>query len=79
MAVVGFIVGGWRAVQAGDQSGCRGVAVVDSVDGWCRAVRSGVGDGIVDGECLAVQVGSSVSCRVMLIVGIIGGGRYLVR
>ena len=52
---------------------------MDGVDGGCRAVWSGVSGGIVDGECLAVQVGSSVSCRVVLIVGIIGDGGYLVR
>ena len=34
-----------------------------------------VSGGVVDGECLAVQVGSLVSCRVMLI----GDGGYLVR
>ena len=39
MAVVGFIVSGWRAVQVGVWIGCRGVAVVDSVDGWCCAVQ----------------------------------------
>ena len=52
---------------------------MDSVDGWCRAVRNGVGGGIVDGKCRAAQVGSSVSCRVMLVVGIMGGGGYVVR
>ena len=53
---------------------------MDSVDGGCRAVRCGVGGDIVDGECLAVHVvGSLVSCRVMLVVGIIGDGGYVVR
>ena len=55
------------------------MAVVDIVDGWCRAVWNGVGGGIVDSWCRAVQVGLVVSCYVILVVGVIGGGGYVVR
>ena len=50
------MVDGWLSVVSLSVDGVlfklviRAVAVVvDSVDGWCRAVRSGVGGGIVDG------------------------------